>query len=419
MQYAPASHGAVVLAVLPLLTAMAGAAGGGRAPVPRVLGLRNGGNRHVLIYSLLAGGAPAICTGPICCSPLPPSAAAMAYALGGEMARRIGGWEVISWALVFSAPVMLVLVLLSGRSTGPPAPRPGPASSMCRCSACSSASSPGTRAWRWAASPRSGKSSCCSPSWRLPPPPPCSASASGGSRSVCRAGGRHRGPGMAHAGRAARLILEQLPRRRRSCVRGWRMRHRSDGEAHPWCGYRVQTARAVLGLALACGPASAQSAEDAFGLWLNPENGSNIEFYKCGGEGLCAKVTKVTDGQKTDDKNPDPAKRSQPIVGLVIMENAKKSGANMVGHALQPRERQELFGHHHRQEQGCSGPVGLRRRRALQDGDLDPHQVTGRRVTPRRAFGRPASRSSRSRRQALGSSRPATRWTSTVVCRTA
>ena len=26
----------------------------------------------------------------------------MAYALGGELARRIGGWEVISWALVVS-----------------------------------------------------------------------------------------------------------------------------------------------------------------------------------------------------------------------------------------------------------------------------------------------------------------------------
>jgi len=38
----------------------------------------------------------------------------MAYGLGGDMARRIGGWEVISWALVFSAPIMLALVLLAG-----------------------------------------------------------------------------------------------------------------------------------------------------------------------------------------------------------------------------------------------------------------------------------------------------------------
>jgi uncharacterized protein (DUF2147 family) len=87
------------------------------------------------------------------------------------------------------------------------------------------------------------------------------------------------------------------------------------------------TAAALLALSLASGPASAQAAEDAFGVWLNPENQSNVEFYRCG-EGLCAKITKVADGQKTDDKNPDAAKRDRPIVGLVIMQGAKKSGAN-------------------------------------------------------------------------------------------
>ena len=84
---------------------------------------------------------------------------------------------------------------------------------------------------------------------------------------------------------------------------------------------------ALLALALAGASASAQTAEDAFGTWLNPDDKSNIELYRCG-EGLCAKITKVSDGQKTDDKNPDAAKRSRPIVGLVIMEGAKKSGAN-------------------------------------------------------------------------------------------
>jgi uncharacterized protein (DUF2147 family) len=83
----------------------------------------------------------------------------------------------------------------------------------------------------------------------------------------------------------------------------------------------------LLGLLMAGGPALAQTAEDAFGVWLNPENQSNVEFYRCG-EGLCAKITKVSDGQKTDDKNPDAAKRNRPVVGLVIMEGAKKSGAN-------------------------------------------------------------------------------------------
>jgi uncharacterized protein (DUF2147 family) len=99
----------------------------------------------------------------------------------------------------------------------------------------------------------------------------------------------------------------------------------------------------LLALALGCGAASGQTAEDAFGMWLNPENGSNIEFYKCGGEGLCAKITKVTDGQKTDDKNPDAAKRGQPIVGLVIMENAKKTGANKWSATLYNRENGKSY----------------------------------------------------------------------------
>ena len=73
--------------------------------------------------------------------------------------------------------------------------------------------------------------------------------------------------------------------------------------------------------------AHAQTAEDAVGVWENPENKSHTQFYKCG-DGLCAKLVKVTDGQKTDDKNPDAAKRNAPIVGLVIMQGAKKSGPN-------------------------------------------------------------------------------------------
>ena len=92
-------------------------------------------------------------------------------------------------------------------------------------------------------------------------------------------------------------------------------------------GIATVAATLLLGLSMAGGPALAQTAEDAFGVWLNPENQSNVELYKCG-EGLCAKITKVSDGQKTDDKNPDAAKRNRSIVGLVIMEGAKKSGAN-------------------------------------------------------------------------------------------
>ena len=77
-------------------------------------------------------------------------------------------------------------------------------------------------------------------------------------------------------------------------------------------------------IALAAGMARAQSAEDAFGTWRHPENGSYVEMYKCG-DGLCAKIIKVTDGQKADDKNPDAAKRKRAVLGLQIMSDAKKT----------------------------------------------------------------------------------------------
>ena len=80
-------------------------------------------------------------------------------------------------------------------------------------------------------------------------------------------------------------------------------------------------------IALAAGMATAQTAEDAFGTWRHPENGSHVEVYKCG-DGMCAKIVKVVDGQKTDDKNPDAAKKSRSIVGLLIMSGAKKTAAN-------------------------------------------------------------------------------------------
>lgn len=75
------------------------------------------------------------------------------------------------------------------------------------------------------------------------------------------------------------------------------------------------------------GVPSAQTAEDAFGTWRHPENGSHVEMYKCG-ENLCAKIVKVVDAQKTDDKNPDASRRNRPVVGLVIMSGAKKTAAN-------------------------------------------------------------------------------------------
>jgi uncharacterized protein (DUF2147 family) len=71
--------------------------------------------------------------------------------------------------------------------------------------------------------------------------------------------------------------------------------------------------------------AKADMADQAFGVWRHPENGSHVEMSKCGDK-LCAKIVSVEDSQKVDDKNPDPALRNRPIIGLAIMTDAKKTG---------------------------------------------------------------------------------------------
>jgi drug/metabolite transporter (DMT)-like permease len=113
MQYAPASHAAVVLAVLPLLTAMAGVVIARERPSLGFWACGVAGTAVVLVYSLLSGGGA---TGELHWADLLLAAAAIsasaAYALGGEMSHRIGGWEVISWALVVSAPVLVVAFLV-------------------------------------------------------------------------------------------------------------------------------------------------------------------------------------------------------------------------------------------------------------------------------------------------------------------
>lgn len=81
----------------------------------------------------------------------------------------------------------------------------------------------------------------------------------------------------------------------------------------------------ALGLAAGSHCAAAQTAEEAFGVWRHPENGSHVEMSKCG-DALCAKIVAVVDDQKTDDKNPDVALRNRPVVGLPIMVDAKKTG---------------------------------------------------------------------------------------------
>jgi drug/metabolite transporter (DMT)-like permease len=113
MRYAPASHGAVVLAVMPLLTAMAGVLVAGERPSLGFWACGVAGTAAAFTYAMLSGAGSGDVQWPDLLLAAAALAGSMAYALGGELARRIGGWEVISWALVFASPLMLALVLMA------------------------------------------------------------------------------------------------------------------------------------------------------------------------------------------------------------------------------------------------------------------------------------------------------------------
>ncbi len=107
MKTAPASHGSVVLALLPLGTAFMSTIFAGEKP-SRVFWLWSLlGSSTVIVYALWDGGVAL--HGADSLLVLAVIAAAMGYAAGGQLSRKLGGWQVICWALVVALPVTLPL----------------------------------------------------------------------------------------------------------------------------------------------------------------------------------------------------------------------------------------------------------------------------------------------------------------------
>lgn len=108
MQTVPASHGAIVIGVLPLGTALFAAWLGGERLSRAFWMCAIAGSTIVIAYALTQGaGRLAIGDMWLLAAVV---LAAFGYAEGGRLAREIGGAQVICWALVCSAPVLLVPV---------------------------------------------------------------------------------------------------------------------------------------------------------------------------------------------------------------------------------------------------------------------------------------------------------------------
>ena len=109
----PASHGAVVIALLPAATATVVVLRGHERPsitfwaitgVGAVVAIgfasvQSGGIGQLQLADLLLFGAVV--------------AAAIGYAEGGKLARELGAWQTVSWALVLASPLMVGLAAFS------------------------------------------------------------------------------------------------------------------------------------------------------------------------------------------------------------------------------------------------------------------------------------------------------------------
>lgn len=116
MRYVPAAHGAIVLGILPLATALFGALRFGERPSAGFWLAALCGSGVVVWFALRQGGGSfhladmALFAAVI--------AAAMGYAEGGRLSQTMGGQQVICWALVLSLPVLLPLTIWLGWQYG-------------------------------------------------------------------------------------------------------------------------------------------------------------------------------------------------------------------------------------------------------------------------------------------------------------
>ncbi len=111
LQHITSAHSIVFIGLLPLATAIFGVMRGGERPKPMFWLFSCMGSATVVAFALSSGGSRSLegdflmIAAIILCG--------LGYAEGARLSRRLGGWQVISWALVLSAPIMLLLSLLT------------------------------------------------------------------------------------------------------------------------------------------------------------------------------------------------------------------------------------------------------------------------------------------------------------------
>lgn len=111
LQHITSAHSIVFVGLLPLATALFGVIRGGERPKPAFWLFSIVGAASVAGFALSQSG-PVSLTGDllmlaaiVLCG--------LGYAEGATLSRRLGGWQVISWALLVSLPIMGIIALVT------------------------------------------------------------------------------------------------------------------------------------------------------------------------------------------------------------------------------------------------------------------------------------------------------------------
>ena len=115
LQHITSARSIVFIGLLPLSTAIFGVLRGGERPRPLFWLFAGLGSATVAGFALSSDGAASLQGDLLMVAAI--VLCGLGYAEGAALSRRLGGWQVISWALLLALPLMLVLAGL----TWPPA----------------------------------------------------------------------------------------------------------------------------------------------------------------------------------------------------------------------------------------------------------------------------------------------------------
>ena len=109
LQHVTSAHSIVFTGLLPLATALFGVLRGNERPRPAFWLFSLMGSGAVAGFALVQGGAASLAGDLLMLAAI--LLCGLGYAEGAALSRRLGGWQVICWALVLALPVMGPLAL--------------------------------------------------------------------------------------------------------------------------------------------------------------------------------------------------------------------------------------------------------------------------------------------------------------------